>query len=129
MKDKIVIFFDEAEEVKQISNIKEAFGIAEKYNQEAVEKYCSDYDLDYDTLSKEEVSEAAGYESGTLKLYKTNDLIEEIKKSDMLDEEKDYLLDILENTYESLNISDYDDLDTMLENCEEIDIYENYDNL
>ncbi len=128
MRNGVVILFPEGE-VKQLNSVREAIEMSEEFNKYSIEEYCKEYDLEYDDLAKGEANFASGYENGIIKMFNTNDVIKEIKDSDMLECEKKILLEKLEHSTKSLKLEDYEGLDSILETCEEIELDDHYEDI
>lgn len=128
MRNGVVILFPEGE-VKQLNSVREAIEMSEEFNKYSIEEYCKEYDLEYDDLAKGEANFASGYENGIIKMFNTNDVIKEIKDSEMLECEKKILLEKLEHSTKSLKLEDYEGLDSILETCEEIELDDHYEDI
>lgn len=128
MKNGVVVLFPDGE-VKQLDSVREAIEISERFDEYSIEEFCKEYGLEYDDLTKDEAGFAGGYENGIVKMFNTKDVIKEIKDSDMLECEKKILLEKLERSTKSLRLEDYEDLDSILETCKEIELDDHYEDI
>lgn len=128
MKNGVVVLFPDGE-IKQLDSVREAIEISERFDEYSIEEFCKEYGLEYDDLTKDEAGLAGGYENGIVKMFNTNDVIKEIKDSDMLECEKKILLEKLERSTKSLRLEDYEDLDSILETCKEIELDDHYEDI
>lgn len=128
MKNGVVILFPGGN-IQQVDSVKDAIEISEKFDEYNIEDFCKEYGLEYDDLKETEAGMASGYESGIIKMFNTQDVIEEIKNSDMMQCEKDSLIEKLEYGKKSISLEDYEELDGILETCEEINIDDYYEDV
>ncbi|MEG1004534.1 hypothetical protein [Clostridium sp.] len=121
MKDGFIVVFPEGE-IKQSPDIDDAVLLVQEFNKNNVVEYCEDYEIEYDDVSKSEASFAGGYQGGAPKVFNTNEVVDEIKKQEMINCEKNSLISKLDEGYKDIHKEDYSDLDDVLEECEEVPI-------
>ena len=124
MKEGYIVLMPN-EDIIQLDNLNNVVLTIQEFNKKIIEEYCDDYEIEYDDMSKNEMNFASGYSVGMPRVFKTEDVVDIIKKSDIIQCEKDSLISKFKLTEKTINLEDYPDLEDILDECDEIAV-ENY---